>query len=174
MDPKEKEDRRAKLIEGARKQLAEGTWPKVMAIFGYTTPRAVLRSKEEFGGIKAVFEKAGCTNLAAFTDLVFMDEKRKGVPMSFNLSMSGRFSPGDPEATVAASIFSCPDIMVGTRGGIESAFESMQIFDKIFGEAIEHMKSPPESTSVEKMLEEVFTPPSAREAMPPDAEKKSN
>lgn len=170
MDTKDQEERRRLVVEGARKQLAEGTWPQVMMVFGYPTPKAPLTSDDEFTRLKALYEQAGCTNMAAFVDMVRFQEKEHGVSMSFNLSMRRRLTPGEapePTAENAMLLFSCPDILVGTRRGVEGAAvwfknfseaipklapESLQVMDKIFGEAIGFLKGPSRKTNVAEMF----------------------
>ncbi len=160
MDPKQAEERRRLVTEGARKKLAEKTWPEVMMVFGYPTPKAKFHSDEEVANLRATFEKAGCPNIVVFIDLVRFQEKQAGVPMSFNFSLRRRDIPYDVEGPMttqkAIAMLSCPDILVGTRWGKEAAFkwlencsktipelvpESVQVMDKIFGEAIEFLRS---------------------------------
>lgn len=170
MDQKDQEEGRRLVAEGARKQLADGTWPQVMMVFGYPTPKAPLTSDEEFARIKALYEQAACPNMAAFIEMVRFSEKEHCVSMSFNLSMRRRLTPGEaPEPTSenAMLLFSCPDILVGTRYGVEGAAvwfknfseaiprlapESAQVMDKIFGEAIEFLKGPSRKTNVAEMF----------------------
>ncbi|MEK7505759.1 MAG: hypothetical protein AAB597_02600 [Patescibacteria group bacterium] len=170
MEANEEEERRRLVAEGARKQLAEGTWPQVMGVFGYRNPKAPRTPDEEFVRLKALYGRADCSNMAEFVDLVRFAEKEHGVAMSFNLSMRRRLVPGEaPESTAqnAMLLFSCPDILVGTRNGLEGAAvwlkncyeavqhlppESVQVMDKIFGEALGFLKGPSRMTTVEDML----------------------
>lgn len=169
MEQGEKDERRRLVAEGARKQLADGTWPQVMMVFGYPTPKAPRVAEEEFDRLKAFYEQAKYPNLAVFVDLVRFAEKENGVTMSFNLSTRRRLVPGDaPEVTTesVALLFSSRDILVGTRYGVEGAAvwlknfseaiphmapESVQVMDKIFGEAIEHFQGPSRKTTVAEM-----------------------
>jgi len=184
MEPTEKEERRRLVAEGARKQLAEGTWPQVMAVFGYANPKAPRVSDDEFVRLKKHYGQATCPNMMHFIELLHFAEKEHGVTMSFNFSMRRRLVPGEtPElnAESAMLLFSCPDILVGTRHGIEGAAiwlknfsevmpdlvpESVQVMEKIFGEALEFLKGPSRKTTVEEMFRsailgegEVLEPP---------------
>lgn len=171
MDSKDKEERRRLAAEGARKQLAEGTWPQVMTIFGYPNPKAPRTADEEFARLKTLYGQANCPNMVAFIELVQFKEKEHDVTMSFNLSMRRRLVPGDAaplNAESAMLLFSCPDILVGTRYGVEGAAvwfknfseampnmapESVQLMDKIFGEAVEFLRS---GTSRRTTVEDMF------------------
>lgn len=170
MDPQEKHERRRLVVEGARKQLAEGTWPQVMMVFGYRNPKAPRATDIEFVRLKMLYEQATCPNMAAFVELVRFQEKEHNVTMSFNLSMRRRLVPGEasePTSETAMLLFSCPDILVGTRYGMEGAVvwfknffeampnlapESLQVMDKIFGEALEFLKGPSRTTTVGEMF----------------------
>jgi hypothetical protein len=158
------EEEKERVTTGARKQLAEGTWAEVMTVFGYTNPKAPRTHLEEFARLKAFFEKAGYLNLAKFAEIVAFEEQQNNVSMSYNLSMRPR--GGSP-----IQFMMTPDIMVGTRGGVEGAAvwlqkleeaipdavpESVQIFDKIFGEAIEFLSKPGQKTTLEEMARKVF------------------
>lgn len=169
-----KDERRTWLAAQSRKQLEDGTWPQVLAVFAYQTPRAPLQSADAFAVLKQHFDTRGLANFSAFTDLVVMEERLNGVSMSFNLSMRRRDIPKDlSPAQLAMSMLSTPDILVGTRWGVESAYhwlrnltqaaeqlpeESFRVFDKVFGEALEHLKGVGKPTSLAQMLEEVMTP----------------
>lgn len=170
MDSKKTEERRRLVTEGARKQLAEGTWPQVMGVFGYRNPNGPRVLDEEFLRLKALYEQAACQNMAAFIELVRFQEKEHGVTMSFSLSTRRRLVPGEaPEPTKenAMLLFSSRDVLVGTRFGVEGAVvwfknfseampnlvsETVQVMDKIFGEALEFFKGPSRSTTVGDML----------------------
>ncbi|MDB5225242.1 MAG: hypothetical protein JWL87_194 [Candidatus Adlerbacteria bacterium] len=162
-------DRRRLVAEAAQKQLTDGTWPQVMKVFGYQNPKAPRVPDEEFARLKALYEQAACPNLAAFVDLVRFKEKERDVTMSFNLSLRLRLASG---ADNAALILSSPDIMVGTRYGIEgaavwlknffeavpdSAPESVQLMDKIFGEAVEFLQGTPRQATLEDMVKFAIT-----------------
>lgn len=156
MHPADKEERRRLVAEASRKQLAEGTWPQVMAIFRYPTPRAPRKSDNEIDLLKNIFEKADLKNMGTFVELVRLEERRMNMSMSFNFSMNRRLAKGEALTSEnALAFFLCPDILVGTRGGKEGAFtwlehftqamadavpEAVQIFEKIFGEAGEILK----------------------------------
>ncbi|PIR86391.1 hypothetical protein COU13_01210 [Candidatus Kaiserbacteria bacterium CG10_big_fil_rev_8_21_14_0_10_43_70] len=175
MEPSAKEERRRLAAEDAREQLADGTWPQVMVVYGYTNPSAPRVPDEEFTRLKALYEQAACPNVATFIELVRFVEKEHGVTMSFNLSLRRRLVPGEvPETTTenARLYFSCPDILVGTRGGVEGAMvwfknfyeaigivpsESAQVMDKIFGEAVEFLKGPSRETNNEEMFKSVVS-----------------
>jgi hypothetical protein len=174
MGQSSKNERGRLAAEVARKQLADGTWPEVMEVFGYPNPKAPRISDKEYDRLKALFEKATCPNMAAFIELLRFAEKEHGVTMSFNLSMRKRLVPGKAPQLVpenlrlfANLLFSTPDILVGTRSGIEgaavwlknfsevmsnSAPESVQVLDKIFGEANELLKRPSHKTNIAKMF----------------------
>lgn len=174
MDPKNKGERHKVEAEAARKQLAEGTWPQVMTVFGYDNPKAPRKADGEIARIKKLFEEASCPNMATFIELVRFEEQERQVTRSFNLSMCGRLTPGDVPLTPtnAALLFSTPDILVGTRNGIEGAIdwfknfseaipkmmpESVQIFDKIFGDAVVFLQGPSRKTTVEDMIQSVVS-----------------
>ena len=170
MDPKEESEKRRRLIvEGARKQLAEGTWPEVMMVFVYRNAKAPRTPDAEFARLKELFEQASCLNIAAFIELARFQEKEHGVTTSFNLSMRRRLVPNEAPLTLenAILLLSCPDILVGTRRGIEGAAvwfksfseaiphvppESLQVMDKIFGEAVEFLKGPSREATVGEMF----------------------
>lgn len=157
MDPKETEGRKKEAAEAARKQLDEGTWPQVTEVFEFWTPRAPHHADGDFARIREAFERAGCANIAAFAEFVRLCERRKGMPVSFNLRMRRRFVPGvaAPAGGNVVPFPSHPDILVGTRGEKEASFEwlenfagalpggspeEMRVFDKIFGEAVDLLK----------------------------------
>lgn len=174
MDDQE-EARRQATAEGARKHLANGTWPQVMAIFAYPTPRAPRTPEEEFARLKDIYEKANLPAMARFLELVQFDEAARGFSMSYNLSTRGRFAPGDAPDLTAENLlqfFLSRDILVGTRGGIEGAAvwfnnfaealpklvpESTLVMDKIFEEAVPLLEGPGRETSLAEMFEAVVT-----------------
>ncbi len=174
MDSDDRERRQRLVVEGARKQLANGTWPQVMAVFGYPTPKAPRTTDEEFARLKVFYEQKNCMAMAKFIDLVRFTEKENGITMSFNLSMRLRPKPGEkPEPTPEniMLLFSCPDILVGTRGGVEGAAvwfknlseatprmapESLQVVEKIFGKAVEILQDPSNKVPASEMFQSVF------------------
>lgn len=175
MEPETKEARQARLGPLVRKTLEDKTWPQVMMVFGYPNPKAERKPDSEFARLKDIFGRANCPNMVAILDLVRFEEERLGVAMSFNLSMRRRAVPGDAEpiGENVLGFFSTPDILVGTRRGVESAFhwfnnlseamgnmlpEEAQIFDRIFGEAVEFFKGTPRPQTVEGMITEVVSP----------------
>jgi hypothetical protein len=174
MDPATEEKHRQKIAEGARKQLAMGTWPQVMAVFAYPTPKAPRHSDEEVAPLKQALEEAGLKNMSLFFDLARLDEQRLGVPMSYNLSVNRRLAQGEVlNSENAWAFLLCPDVLVGTRWGLDASFEwfknfidaiprlvpeSLQVFDKVFGEANEHLKATGEQTTLAAIIEEVNTP----------------
>jgi hypothetical protein len=106
--------------------------------------------------------------MAAFVDLVRFAEKERSTTMSFNLSLRRRLVPGNaPEPTPEnASLLFSPDILVGTRRGTEGAavwlknfsevvpnmaHETVQIMDKIFGEAVALLQGSAQEMTVEDM-----------------------
>lgn len=148
VDEKAKLERRAALAEAARLQLAEGTWPQVLALFRYYNPRAPLTEAAEFERIALLYRQANLQHLATFTELVQLKERSHNIVVSFNFSMGPR---SRSHAGGAATFFGFPDILVGTRNGVEGAAawlrnfavaipelvpESVQVMDKIFGEAL--------------------------------------
>lgn len=175
MDSADREERRKLAAESARKHLAEGTWPEVMAVFGYLNPRAPKVPEQEFARLKTFYEQAKCPNIAAVVELVRLKEQEAGVTISFNLSLRRRSVPGEaPEPTSenAQLFFSCPDILVGTRRGVEGAAvwfknfseaipqlapESIQMMDKIFGEALVLLKGPSRKSTVGEMMDSVLS-----------------
>ncbi len=164
------EERRRHRAESARKQLADGTWPQVMMVFAYMNPKAPRIPGEEFDRLTAFYEQAACANMVQFIELLRSAETERDVTMSFNFSMRRRLVPGDaPEATPenARLLFSCPDILVGTRTGTEGAAvwlknfseampslvpESVQVIDKIFGEAIPFLKGSYRPVTLEELF----------------------
>ncbi len=163
MPPQNKEELRRLVVEGARKTLAEKTWPRVMAIFAYPTPKAPRASDAEFDRLKNFYEQSNCPHIAAFVDHVRFFEKEHSMSMSFSLSLRRRNTPDDttvPTPENVVEFFSTPDILVGTRGGSEGAAvwlknfseavpqlvpESVQVMDKIFGEVLSKLQEPPAS-----------------------------
>ncbi len=173
MNQQGKEERRRLVAEAARKQLADGTWPQVMAVFGYPNPKAPRTSDEEFARLKMFYEEVACPNIAAFVELVCFAEKENGMTMSFNFSMRRRLVSGDapePTAESAMRLLTSPDLLVGTRRRVEGAAiwlksfsevmstfatESIQVMDKIFGEAVELFKEPSHRMTAQEMFESV-------------------
>jgi hypothetical protein len=173
MTPRSEEER-TRITGAARKQLAEGTWGEVMAVFGYPNPRAPRTSPEEFKRFKAFYESLGYPNLAKFAETVAFEEQQNNVTMSYNLSMRTR--SGNP-----AEFLMTPDIMVGTRWGIEGAAvwlknlsevipeaipETVQIFEKVFGEALKFLAQPGRKVTLDQMVEHVVA---GTELPPPDS-----
>lgn len=171
MDQKEREERKMRAIKYARKQLVEGTWPQVMAVFEYKNPKAPRTPDEEFALLEALYKRASCPNIATFIELVHFAEREHDVTKSFNISLCRRLVRGKiPKLTAKNSIslfITCPDILVGTRGGIEGAVtwlktfseamprvppELIQVMDKIFGEAVEFLRDPSLAMIVKEML----------------------
>ncbi|MDB5188208.1 MAG: hypothetical protein JWO50_728 [Candidatus Kaiserbacteria bacterium] len=172
---KKAEQRRLAII-GARKQLAEGTWPKVMTVFEYLNPKAPRTPAEEFARLKSFYEHAALPNMTVFVDLLSFAEKEHNVTISYNLSMCWRHLPENapPESITteeAMAFLSCPDVLVGTRNGSEGAAvwlrhfseaipkiapEPIQVWDKIFGEAVELLKKQPRKVSIEDIVNAVF------------------
>lgn len=168
------EERKTRVAAQSRKTLEEKTWPQVMAVFGYQNNKVKRHSSEEFAHLKQKFESAKCPHIVAFIDIVVFDEKQYDVSMSYNLSMRRRLAPGDAEPSPenVMQFFSCPDILVGTRYGVESAFhwftnlsraaeqmppESMQVFNEILGEALAFLRGPRSISTVGEMLHTALT-----------------
>ncbi len=185
MTPEAEQERMEKLKAAARKVLDSGTWAKVMGVFGYQNHRVARNSEQEFTNLKCAFETLELPNMVAFIDIVRFEEEQHGVAMSFNLSMMRRLTKEDeasPEKDLVM-LFSCPDILVGTRNGKECALdwlknfakaaqalphESAEVIDKIFGEAIEFFKSASRKMTIGEMLssaisndDSAFEPPPA-------------
>ena len=137
----------------AKKQLEEGTWPEVMTIFGYPTPRSPRASDEEFQKLQDLFRGLSLHNIANFTEGLQLKEKELNVSLSYNLSLRYRTVSGSVEVSQKSveQLFACPEILVGTRRGMEGAFvwfnnlsQAMTtpipiwafIMDKIFGRYI--------------------------------------
>ena len=174
MEP-EREERLRRTVENARKQLAEGTWPEVMEVFGYPNPQAPRVADEELTQLKEFYEQTGCTNMAMFVDVLRFAEIEHGVTMSFNFSMRWRTVSKETlqtDSEQAMSLLSCPDILVGTRRGVEGAaswlknfskavpqlpVESVQIMDKIYGEAVQILQSPSRITTIGEMLDSLVS-----------------
>lgn len=169
MDESQRLKRRALTAERARKQLANKSWPEVVAVFQYENPRATLKSAEETDRIKRVLATAGCANMVVFLELVRFEEAQHSIVMSYNLSLRSRnvsFDTNDASQN-ALAILMCPDILVGTRRGIEGAMdwlsnvskavpdfvpESLRVMDNIFGEAVEMLKGASIPLTLEDML----------------------
>lgn len=167
---KEQEERYALVAERARKQLETGTWPQVMMVFGYTNPRPPRVPEEEFEKLKTFYEQAGCQNMALFIQLVRFEEAKYNVTMSFNLSMCPRPQSENTEPTAEDVMvtFATPDILVGTRNGVVGAIdwfrktsedlskvppEAVQVFDKIFSEAVQVLKNPGKEATLADIAE---------------------
>lgn len=163
------DDRRAKATKAATKQLADGTWPQVITVYGYKNPRAPRVPDEDYARLKTLFERAGFPNLAAFTACVQMEEKVCDVTLSFNVSLCRRRTPEGASDTDRdlADFESTPDMLVGTRGGVEGAAvwlhkwswtmaqvgsEVAQVVDKIFGEVVVALGRPPQTLTTAEML----------------------
>ena len=158
-------------IEGARKQLESKTWPEVMAVFQYRNPKALRTSDEDFAELIAFYKKSVYPNMAACIEIVQFQEKRLGIPMSFNLSLRRRDVPGevtDPTTKDVLAFMIVPDILVGTRRGIEGAFvwfknfsevvskappEVVQVMEKIMGEAVAMLHGPSHETTLGEMIQ---------------------
>lgn len=170
MDLKQKEERRKLVAEHARKQLADGSWPEVMAVFAYPTPRAPRVEVAEWERLKGSFEAQKLHNMSAFVGLALMDEQAHNVTMSYNFSMRRRDEPDISKLTPqnVMAFLGTPDILVGTRMGIEGAYvwlknfseamidaipEAVQVFDKIFGEAVAKMQGPSTNMTLGEMAE---------------------
>ena len=154
MSPNDENERKRLVVEGARKQLDTGTWPQVMGVFGYKNPNAPRTPDEEYDRLKCLFERALCPNMVQFIEWLRFAEAENHVTMSYNFSMSWRLTAEDkPTGTLndARLLFGCPDVLVGTRSGVEGAAvwlrnfsqamtmmapEPLQVMDKIFGEAV--------------------------------------
>ncbi len=139
--------------------LANGTWPQVLAVFGYDNPRAPRVHPETYQRLQDVFQAAGCAQIAAFAGLVSIEERARGVTMSFNFSLCKRRRPGNLEDSEESQMdhLATPDMLIGTRKGVEGAAvwletfaatlasqlppESIQFMDKIFGEAVACMRA---------------------------------
>ncbi len=182
-----KDDERRRLVaESSQKQLADGTWPAVMMVFGYFNPSATRTLDSKFDLLRKFYERAKCTNMVVFLDMVRFSEAEHATTVSFNFSMCWRLVRGKiPEFTAknAAYFMSTPDILVGSRGGpIGAAFwlkkftetmpslapESIQVMDKIFGEANRFLVGPSRTMTITDMFKyavgegEALKPPNVR------------
>ncbi len=166
----DQEERQKHLIESSRKQLADGTWPQVMMVWGYKNPRAPRISDEQYACIKEFFLKENCPAMAEFVDLLQFVEKEHNVTMSFNFSMQRRAPPeesGTVPEIIVLSVLHCPDVLVGTRNGIQGAgiwlknfseaipklpTEAVQIMNKIFSEAVIFIRGSSKVMPFEELL----------------------
>lgn len=166
-------ERRNVLILAARKRLAEGTWPEVMQVFGYPNVNVPRASNGAFEQLANYFADAQYANLAKFVQRLQIVEQDMEVTMSFNLSLRGRSVPGTehPTAENVARFLMVPDILMGTRWGMRGAFdwlkdlservstmlpESLQILDKVIGEAVVMLANPLRQSTIGEMLESVL------------------
>lgn len=134
-----------------RKQLSEGTVPQVYVVFGYLNPQAPRIPDEEYVRLKDIYGQMDCPNMVKFLEAVNFEEKARNVTMSYNLSMGPRINGGHVSGVVVQqAIMRTPDILVGTRDGVEGAwvwFRNMyeyfreevvvkEYMESIFGEAL--------------------------------------
>ena len=162
-------ERRELAFEIARKRLAEGTWPEVMAVFEYKNPEVVRATGEEFTRLATHFKSASYSNLARFIERLQIIEQENQMTMSFNLSLRHRLSPGTApvDSENVANFFSTQDLLIGTRRGSRGAFywlnelsknmpnmhvTSIQILDKIIGEAVVLLAGPLQPTTIGAMM----------------------
>lgn len=165
----DEDERRRQLAENARKRLANGRWPQVVGVFQYENPKAPQTTPEEFARLQALFTQAGHVNMATFLEHLQFKEKELGVSLSFNLSMAYRLTPEEEQRMDSfQNILGCPDMLVGTRRGVEGAAvwlknfseamvtavpENVQLVDKVFGEALVLLQNPSVSLSLGEMLD---------------------
>lgn len=166
-------ERRHRMATNAAVHLANGTWPQVLAVFGYENPRAPRVGPETYERLKDTFERAGCVQVAAFAGLVSMQEKERGVTMSFNVSLCKRRRPGnvqDNDESLTDDL-ATPDMLIGTRKGVEGAAvwlekfaaqliqmppESIEFMDKVFGEAVACMLKHSQRLSLDDLFDLAF------------------
>lgn len=165
-------DERAR--EKAQRQLVEGTWPQVLSVCGYKNPDAPRTKEEEAERLRIFYQGAACHNISQFVEFVTFAEKEYGVPVSFSFVMKYRISAGDDEPTPEnlLALFSCPDVMVGSRFGNKGAMEWLRefselmprlpleailIMDKIFGEALVFFGGPSWTISLDEMLRAIVS-----------------
>lgn len=149
----------------ARERLAEGTWPQVVAVFGYRNPDVPRATKETFFELRRIYSEVECPNFVAFVSSVEFEESRHNTSMSFKLSMIRRGSSKSDLQDPLRSIW-CLDVLVGTRSGAKTAVgwlknfaesiphlppEGLQFMDKIFGEAVAQLSAPSQVTSYAEM-----------------------
>ncbi len=148
------------------------THPQVLAIFGYTNPRAPRVPETEYARLLSFFKDVPAPNIATFIEAVQFDEKERGVTMSYNLVLCPRTVDPSKEPTFeeAMQMFRQRDLLVGTRRGVEGAMmwfsnlvealkddtSSIVTFDKIFGEAIPYLSVPMQPTSIGEMVAVAF------------------
>lgn len=148
------------------------THPRVMAIFGYTNPRAPRVSEQEYTRLITFFESVTALNIAKFIEAVQFDEKERNVTMSYNLVLCPRTVDTSKEPTFeeAMQMFQQRDLLIGTRRGVEGAMvwfsnlakalkediPAVLTFDKIFSEAISHLSVPAQSISIGEMVAVAF------------------
>lgn len=175
MDTLGNDERRRLVAESARKQLADGTWPEVMMVFSYANHKAPLTTDEEFARLKSWYEQAACPSMAQFVDLLRFAEKVNGTAMSYNFSMRRRLGAErnqDPDSLNSVLAALCPDVLVGTRRGVDGAAvwlamfaqvvpnlapESVQVMDKVFGEALVFLRGTTQSVTFEELLKAGLT-----------------
>lgn len=161
-------------LENARKQLADGTWPQVLLVCGYKNPDAPRTNEKEAERLRIFYQGAACHSISRFVEFVVFAEKEYGVPVSFSFVMKYRTSAGDDEPTPEnlSALFSCPDVMVGSRFEKKGAMdwlrefsesmprlplEAILIMDKIFGEALVFFGGPSRRITLEEMFRAIVS-----------------
>jgi hypothetical protein len=165
------EERRKRMATNSAAHLANGTWPQVLSVFGYENPRAPRVDPETYQKLRNVFEAAGCAQIAAFAGLVSIEERARGMTMSFNFSLCRRRQPGNVQDSEESLMdhLGTPDMLIGTRKGVEGAAvwlekfastlasqlppESIQFMDKIFGEAVACMLARSQRLTLEDLVD---------------------
>lgn len=178
-----------RLVEaGARKLLADGTWPEVVALYSYENPMAPRVPAEEYERLKGIFNAAKLPNLVKFVEIVAFNEQAHNVTMSFKLTLQQRMTAEELAKTTAEEMvkfLNTPDILVGSNRDVEGAAiwlnnlaetmsaevpEMIQVIDKIFGQANKFLSIPDEQKTLSEMFERLFSG-AAKIVVPPPAKK---
>ncbi len=180
---------RRRLVEaGARKLLADGTWPEVVALYSYENPMAPRVHVEEYERLQSIFAAAGLDHLVKFVEIVAFNEQAHNVTMSFKLILRQRVTAEELAKMTAEEMvkfLDTPDILIGSNREVEGAAiwlnnlaetmsaevpEMIQVIDKIFGQANKYLSIPDEQRTLSEMFERLFSG-AAKIVVPPPAKK---
>ncbi len=151
---------REALIQGARKILADKSWPIVTGIFFYPSSDTTLTSAEEVSALRALLEARNMPNTIRLAERIKTEEERLGVKVhGVSIILMPRDLPSLEEQTPAQTMaaFTTPDIMIGTRPwqGNTTALqwltefaknaaayppEPREVFDNIIAEAVKKIE----------------------------------
>jgi hypothetical protein len=147
--------------------------PQVVQIWGYSNPKALLTSDEEFIRLIKRFENVQCTSIAKFIEGIQIEEKEHKVAMSYNFTL---LPPNvdlskNPSLEDVMAAMRQRDLLVGTRRGDKSAITwltqfadsmtdadhgALQFADGIFAQALTYFSSTRQTTSLEEMAAVAF------------------